>query len=119
MCSAASAWLAKLMSITAAGWPSAAARLTSRPSASRKISRPSLVRWPSTNGRAWNFSTVIASRSLLVDLDVEVARVADDRAGLHRLEHLAGDRVAVAGHRDEHVADPGRLDARASPRTRP
>ena len=54
------------MSITAAGCPSAAARLTSRPSASTKISRPSLVRWPSTNGRARNFSAVIASRSPLL-----------------------------------------------------
>ena len=33
--SADSAWLAKLISITAAGWPSAAARLISRPSPSR------------------------------------------------------------------------------------
>ena len=33
--SAESAWLAKDMSMTAAGWPSAAARLTSRPSAIR------------------------------------------------------------------------------------
>ena len=31
--SAESAWPAKLMSMTAAGWPSAAPRLTSRPSA--------------------------------------------------------------------------------------
>src|SRR5260221_1012424 len=50
--SAASAWLPKLMSITPAGWPSAPARLTSRPSARRKISRPSSSLWPSTSGRA-------------------------------------------------------------------
>ena len=55
----------------------------------------------------------------LVDLDVEVAGVADDRAALHHVEHLAGDRVAVAGHRDEDVALLRRLDPAASRRSRP
>ena len=40
-----------------------------------------------------------------VDLDVEVARVADDRAVLHHLEVLARDHVLVAGRRAEDVAD--------------
>ncbi len=44
-----------------------------------------------------------------VDLDVEVAGVADDRTRLHRLQVLQGDGVAVAGHGDEHVAGPGGL----------
>ena len=59
--SADSAWLAKLMSMTAAGWPSAAPRLTSRPSAMRlsflpprsnswTLSRTSRT-WPSARAR--------------------------------------------------------------------
>src|SRR3989441_4907102 len=48
--SAASAWFANDMSITLAGWPSAAARLMSRPSASTKIRLPS-SRHSSTNSR--------------------------------------------------------------------
>src|SRR6266576_2782049 len=49
-CSAASAWFANDMSITLAGWPSAAARLMSRPSASTKTRFPP-SRYSSTNSR--------------------------------------------------------------------
>jgi hypothetical protein len=49
--SADSAWLAKLMSITFAGCPSAAARLISRPSPRTWIARPSRRRYSSTYGR--------------------------------------------------------------------
>ena len=49
-CSTDSDWLANDMSITEAGWPSAAARLMSRPSPSRKI-RLSPTAYSSTNGR--------------------------------------------------------------------
>src|SRR6266540_2223109 len=48
--SAARAWLANDMSMTLAGWPSAAARLISRPSASTKMRLPS-SRHSSTNSR--------------------------------------------------------------------
>src|SRR5262249_52806378 len=40
-----------------------------------------------------------------VQLDVEVAAVADHRPVLHRLEVLGPDDVLVAGHRDEDVPD--------------
>src|SRR5947208_8824238 len=49
-CSAATAWLANDISITLAGWPSAAARLMSRPSASTKMRLPP-SRHSSTNSR--------------------------------------------------------------------
>ena len=81
MCSAASAWLAKLMSITVAGCPSAAARLTSRPSASRKISRPSFGRGgPRRTGAPRTSRSVIASRSPLLISTSKWPELADDRA---------------------------------------
>ena len=43
------------------------------------------------------------------ELDVEVARVADHRAVLHRGEVLGADDVDVAGDGDEQVADLGGL----------
>src|ERR1700737_2459358 len=49
--SALSAWLAKLMSMTAAGCPSAAARFTSRPSPRTKSLRPARSRYSSSEGR--------------------------------------------------------------------
>ena len=87
--SADSAWFAKLMSITEAGWPSAAARLTSRPSASRKTRRPSASSNCSTIGRATRHGRRRAAQRRDVDLDVEVARVREDGAVLHHLEVLA------------------------------
>src|SRR5206468_33315 len=42
--------------------------------------------------------------SLEVDLGVEVTRVGEDRAVLHRLEMLAVQHVDVAGDGDENVA---------------
>ena len=50
-----------------------------------------------------------------VDLDVEVAGVADDRAVLHDREVLVRDDVLVAGHGDEDVADLGGLGHRHDP----
>ena len=47
-----------------------------------------------------------------VDLDVEVAGVAEDRAVLHGLHVLAGDHVLVAGRGAEDVADRGGLGHR-------
>ena len=47
----------------------------------------------------------LAERAL-VDLDVEVSAVGEDRAVLHQLEVLASDHARVAGHGDEQVADP-------------
>ena len=44
-----------------------------------------------------------------VDLDVEVAGVADDGAVLHGLEVVLADDVHVAGQGDEEVADLGGL----------
>src|SRR5512143_2230787 len=44
---------------------------------------------------------------LEVDLDVEVAGVADDGAVLHHPEVLLADHLDVAGHGNEDVADPG------------
>ncbi|HET8968654.1 MAG TPA: adenosylhomocysteinase, partial [Gaiellaceae bacterium] len=44
-----------------------------------------------------------------LDLDVEVARVAEDRAVLHPLHVLAREDVLVAGRGAEDVADRGRL----------
>ena len=42
-----------------------------------------------------------------VDLDVEVTRVADDRAVFHEFEMLLGEHVLVAGHGAENVAKLG------------
>src|SRR6266540_4132048 len=48
------------MSMTAAGWPSAAARLTNRPSPIRYSQRPLAKQYPSTLGRTF-FSTFFAT----------------------------------------------------------
>ena len=45
----------------------------------------------------------------MIDLDVEVARVAEDRAVLHRAHVLFRDHVLVAGRGAEDVADRGCL----------
>src|SRR5438132_1600951 len=55
MYSTDNAWSAKLMSITDAGCPSAAARLISRPSPSKLILRPSLIEYSSTKLRVGRF----------------------------------------------------------------
>ena len=95
--------------MTEAGCPSAAARLIRRPSASRWIRRPSASVNSSTNSRIGRR----AARELLerrdVDLDVEVAGVADDGAVLHRAEVLVAQDALVAGDRDEDVAERRRL----------
>src|SRR5690606_8115475 len=58
---ALSAWLAKLMSITWAGCPSAAPRFTSRPSASSRMRRPSSRTNSWTLGRASRRSLAMAA----------------------------------------------------------
>ena len=42
-----------------------------------------------------------------VDLDVEVARVRDDRAIFHQFEVFLGQHALVAGHGAEHIAEFG------------
>src|SRR5580700_642439 len=85
MCSAHSAWLAKLMSMTAAGCPSAAqaVRLHER-------------------ARGGDLDRHIVNRGQ-VDLVVEMAAVGDDRAVLETLDRAAIDDVDVAGHGDHDV----------------
>src|SRR5271168_1657833 len=61
MYSTESAWSAKLMSITDAGCPSAAARLIRRPSPSRLILRPSFNEYSSTKVRVVRFEDDIFS----------------------------------------------------------
>src|SRR5438309_10636533 len=61
MYSTESAWSAKLISMTLAGWPSAAARLIRRPSPSRLILRPSFSEYSSTKLRVVRFDDDIAS----------------------------------------------------------
>src|SRR5271165_3920197 len=61
MYSTDSAWSAKLISITDAGCPSAAARLISRPSPSRLILRPSFKEYSSTKARVVRFDDDIFS----------------------------------------------------------
>ena len=66
----------------------------------------------STNGRGLRARDGLLRQDVEIELVVEVARVADDRAVLHDLEVLVADDVIVAGHRDEDVADLGGLGHR-------
>ena len=93
-------WLAKLKSITALGWPSAADRFTNRPLARRfRRVRPavrivaltcaaSVLPWPSLA----HFN---------VHLDVEVSGVGKNHTILHPLEVRFVEHVDVAGCRDQ------------------
>ena len=111
--SVASAWAAKLMSMTLAGWPWAAARLIRRPSPRTYRRRPSGWTYSSTNSRTPLFSVLgLLGELVQGQLDVEVAGVADHRAILHGGEVLAADDVDVAGDGDEQVADLGGLGDR-------
>ncbi len=65
-CSALSAWLAKLMSITELGWPSAAARLISRPSPSTAIRFPLLSVYSSRNSRTVRFLAFFSSQAMSI-----------------------------------------------------
>src|ERR1022692_2726626 len=123
MYSADSAWLAKLISITEAGCPSAAERLIRRPSASTLSRRPSRNEYSSTNSHVE--PTPVAERILFhelarlavrrtdfgqrlqIDLHIEVSRVAKDGAVLHALEVIARDDVLIARDGHEDVADDG------------
>ena len=98
--------------MTEAGCPSAAARLMRRPSASRWIRRPSAQSelLDEVADRPPLAGELLERRD--VDLDVEVAGVADDRAVLHRAEVLVAQHALVAGHGDEDVAERRRLGHR-------
>ena len=122
--SAASAWLAKERSMTAAGWPSAALRFTRRPSASTRMRRdePS---W-ANDGELLDHRAdepPLALGHLLksdeVDLDVEVTCVGEDRPVAHLGEVLGSKHLAVAGDGHEDLAFSGTRPASARPRNRP
>ena len=98
-----STWFAYVMSMTEAGMPSAAPRLTRRPSASSAIWRPSGRRNSSMSGRGRVRSIAHRLEGRHVDLDVEVAGVGDDGAVAHHLEVLGAQHVLVAGDGDEDV----------------
>ena len=93
--------------MTAAGWPSAAPRLTSRPSAMRLSFLP-----PRSN--SWTFSRTSrtcpsasarsAARSSSASKWPELAMIAPS---LHRLEVLAPEDVEVAGRGHEQLAPAG------------
>ena len=93
--------------MTAAGWPSAAPRLTSRPSAMRfSFLPPRSNSWTlSRTSRTW--PSARARQGGQVQLGIEVARVGHDRAVVHDLEVLAPEDVEVAGRGDEQVAPGG------------
>ena len=91
MNSAASAWLAKLMSITAAGCPSAAARLTRRPSPRRRpgarLDRCTRRRTPVSC--AWR--RLPASRAAMLISSLKWPELADDCAVLQGRQVLGVD----------------------------
>ena len=111
-----SAWLAKLMSITDAGWPSAAARLTSRPSAEqvqragRRAYRTARLRGarPTRRGHARAARGCRSRRRS----GRELATIAPSfiTSKCSRAQH-----VLVAGDGDEDVAHAGRLGDRHHP----
>ena len=76
-------------SMTSAGWPSAAARFTTRPRASR-FRRRSPRSYCSTSGSTSRTLHGERAQRGEVDLDVEVAGVGEHRAVLHALEVLGG-----------------------------
>ncbi len=98
-------------SMTADGCPSAEARFTTRPWASRFRRRPS-TSYSSTSGRTSRWALARRSSAAEVDLDVEVPGVREDRAVLHAGEVLGGQHGAVAGDGDEDVAALGGLERR-------
>ena len=102
------------MSITDAGWPSAAARLTRRPSASRNTRRSSDVELLDHRPGDARRRCQLAQRRD-VDLDVEMAGVGEDRPVLHDLEVLAPEHVLVARRGHEHVALDGGVGHREHP----
>ena len=81
--------------MTAGGCPSAAARFTTRPLASRFSRRPPTSN-SSTSGRTARRASAAARKRVEVDLDVEVAGVGEDRAVLHALEVLGAEHGAAA-----------------------
>ena len=96
--STASACVANERSITADGWPSADARFTTRPRASR-LSRLPPTSNSSTSGRTSRRALAEALERAQVDLDVEVPGVGEDRAVLHPLEVLGGEHRACCRSR--------------------
>ena len=105
--------MAKLMSMTDGGCPSAIAKFTNRPSPSTKIRWPVFSLYSSTSLRTFFVTPVDSSfRATRSSSMSKWPRVAHDRAVLHRPEVLPADDVLVARHRDEHVADLGRVGHR-------
>ena len=107
MYSAESAWLAKLMSMTDAGMPFGGgqvdqAALAQNIDAAAVAQRELLDELARRAARRRRFA-----QRFQIDLDVEVARVAEDRAVLHLVEVVLGDDVLVARQGDEEVADDG------------
>ena len=95
------------MSMTAAGWPSAAARFTSRPSAMTYSSLAAEVVLLDVLADLADVALGHLAQRLEVQLVVEVAAVGHDRAFLHRLEVLARKtlRLPVAvTNRSPHAA---------------
>ena len=87
-CSAASACSANEMSITAAGCPSAAARLTTRP-AGEQVQPPAAEDVLLDERAHLAHGVGAGAQRLEVDLDVEVPGVGEHGAVLHPLEVLA------------------------------
>ena len=94
--------------MTAAGWPWPAARLTTRPEASRFRRRSPRSYCCDERQDVADLDGRGAQR-VEVDLDVEVPGVGQDRAVLHALEVLAAQDRARAGDGDEDVAARRRL----------
>src|SRR6266849_2686665 len=95
------------MSMTLAGWPSAEARLMRRP---QQADAPAVLQRELLHVIAQGAPRVgkrLQGRD--VDLDVEVAAVADDDAVLHRLEVLLAQHGEVAGDRADDVPHLRRL----------
>ncbi len=98
-------------SITAAGWPSAAARFTTRPPASRfsaAVAEVEALDQRQDLADARGRRAQVGER----DLDVELPRVGQHRPVLHAREVLAAQHVGHAGDGDEDVAALGGVQRR-------
>ncbi len=102
-----------MLLITNDGWPVAQPRFTRRPSARQDHAAAGVFERVAIDGAEVAGLDVdllgLAGFDLVfepgdVDLDIEVADVADDRVVLHLLHVLGADDVAAAGGGDEDVA---------------
>ena len=104
-CSTASAWLANDMSITAAGWPWPAARLTTRPEASRFRRRsPSVVLRDERQHLARRAGGGARQRARGRSRRRSGPALASTAPSFMRAKCAAREHVAGARHGDEHVA---------------